>query len=641
VSLEDFSKRIAAQVLSEIKREDMPQVGGGKTEDVVNVLENNGVLVTREKISPTELESFQDDYSSDKVDSLKEKIRKEGKVRTVFVSEDYKVVDGHHRAIAATQISEEDGANVRLPIVRVHLSGESAVEQVRDAVNKVNENTDDLNHVVVYSGVFQPFHKEHYNIYENLVEKFGVHNVYLATSNRTNESNPLSFSDKRKVMTRMYPIPEQQIHEVENSWNPTEVLEGHDEEETVFVAALGESDVEKLKESEDVSDLFEEYDSSDLKPYKEQSYYYEVEDANVTIKETSVEESKISKIFSSSDVEEKTKKQVFKELFGSFDETVFSLINDRFDSKIVQDQVFEKYLKETKGNIGGVVKKTKKMLSEASTTSLVPVDDGPTTWWHNQGVYEEYHEEFANKIGWEFLDDIGKADEDQELKTDGLPFDSFYPTGASGSTPVENPETIYYPFVDALASGLGYEIIDYLGSEIAPNYEPSTDPRDEVEVESGRLAQLKGQGGAVETVNSPSDRVETIRWHGESDTEVANVLGESIRRGHMKKVATGEEVVVYPVSDHGPTLKEKIIREALYEEFGNRNVHLIERQNLENGIQSVLKKQNADKDSIVYVTDESGEQKLNQKKAFAPYKSGGVKEPISEKRYVLNENDLI
>jgi hypothetical protein len=98
---------------------------------------------------------------------------------------------------------------------------------------------------------------------------------------------------------------------------------------------------------------------------------------------------------------------------------------------------------------------------------------------------------------------------------------------------------------------------------------------------------------------------------------------------------------VYPVSDHGPTLKEKIIREALCEKFGSKNVHLIERQNLEDGIQGVLKKQNADTDSIVYVTDENGEQRLNQKKAFAPYKSGGVKEPISEKKYVLNENDLI
>ena len=38
--------------------------------------------------------------------------------------------------------------------------------------------------IVIYSGRFQPFHKGHYNTYQNLTKKFGKDNVYIGTSNK-------------------------------------------------------------------------------------------------------------------------------------------------------------------------------------------------------------------------------------------------------------------------------------------------------------------------------------------------------------------------------------------------------------------------------------------------------------------------
>ena len=59
-----------------------------------------------------------------------------------------------------------------------------------DSVNKV---------IVVYSGRFQPFHKGHYATYDHLVKKFGKDNVYVGTSNKTdNQKSPFDFKEKKQ-----------------------------------------------------------------------------------------------------------------------------------------------------------------------------------------------------------------------------------------------------------------------------------------------------------------------------------------------------------------------------------------------------------------------------------------------------------
>ena len=53
--------------------------------------------------------------------------------------------------------------------------------------------------LIIYSGRFQPFGKHHYQSYLHLCEKFGSDNVYICTSNKTDENSPLTFDEKLKI----------------------------------------------------------------------------------------------------------------------------------------------------------------------------------------------------------------------------------------------------------------------------------------------------------------------------------------------------------------------------------------------------------------------------------------------------------
>ena len=62
------------------------------------------------------------------------------------------------------------------------------------------ESAEMENVIVVYSGRFQPFHKGHFATYQNLTKKFGKDNVFIATSNKTdNVKSPFDFRDSGRV----------------------------------------------------------------------------------------------------------------------------------------------------------------------------------------------------------------------------------------------------------------------------------------------------------------------------------------------------------------------------------------------------------------------------------------------------------
>ena len=87
------------------------------------------------------------------------------------------------------------------------------------------------NIVVVYAGRFQPFHKGHYATYSHLVKKFGKNNVYIGTSNKTdNKKSPFNFKEKVMIMNTMFGVPKNQIVQVKNPYVPTEILKKFDKD---------------------------------------------------------------------------------------------------------------------------------------------------------------------------------------------------------------------------------------------------------------------------------------------------------------------------------------------------------------------------------------------------------------------------
>ena len=125
--------------------------------------------------------------------------------------------------------------------------------------------------VVVYAGRFQPFHKGHYATYDHLVKQFGKDNVYIGTSNKTdNIKSPFKFNEKKMIMMKMFGIPSNKIVQIKNPYAPKEIIGKFNKDTTAFVTVVGEKDRYRLK-----GKYFEPYhpDKIDI-GYEEKGYVY-------------------------------------------------------------------------------------------------------------------------------------------------------------------------------------------------------------------------------------------------------------------------------------------------------------------------------------------------------------------------------
>lgn len=176
--------------------------------------------------------------------------------------------------------------------------------------------------VAIYSGRFQPFHRGHYSVYEHLVERFGADNVYVGTSNTTDsKKSPFSYGEKHEIITRMFGIPENKVHQVRLPYRPTEILNGLPEG-IAFVAAISEKD----DPSRFAGKYYEKLpdDVSELKEYRERGYFVEVPVGGNNISGTEIRE-----VLGNPATDLKAKKESFREIYGRFDSKIFELIVKR------------------------------------------------------------------------------------------------------------------------------------------------------------------------------------------------------------------------------------------------------------------------------------------------------------------------
>lgn len=442
-------------LLDEIKREDMPQIPTERLPEFKEHLENMGVLVTVEHIDPGDLKPTQEGYDEEKLRGIAEDLAESESLAPPIVSEDYYIMDGHHRA-GAVELLNKQGGNSKLPIVRMHMERDDALQACMDFEKRLGEEKD-MEQVVVMAGRFHPFHKAHYQKYKKLESRFGTNNVYVITSNRTRPPKaPFTFEDKERMMTKLYGIPSTQIIETDNAYNPQEVLEDYDPETTAFVMALDSPDAKQVRNS-GLSEYFNEYDADGLIGYGEQGYIYEMEGEDLKIKEHSVPGKNVYKVFSDDNVSERTKKAFFQEVFGTFDKELFGLVNEKFTEEPMSVELVEKFVRA----------KEHKLLKEYSKTASAAVDDGPTTWWEEVEAQEDWNEETAEMIGFQVLDYMGNRN-NFSMKRDGLPYDSFYPSGKSGLEDWElsDPESLYREFSSRVATGAGFEMLDWLENDL-------------------------------------------------------------------------------------------------------------------------------------------------------------------------------
>jgi hypothetical protein len=177
--------------------------------------------------------------------------------------------------------------------------------------------------VVTYGGRFQPAGKHHFHAYEHLQQKFGVDPI-MTTSNKVEEGkSPFNFAEKKKIITKMFPIQPHNVVEVKNNYNPQEVL-SRLSEETVFIAAIGEKDADRLKGGK----YFEDFSkATELKGWKEKGYYYVVPLIEEKFEGELMSGTLVRDVFKSEDREKK--ERLFLALYGRMDKTIFTLLKEK------------------------------------------------------------------------------------------------------------------------------------------------------------------------------------------------------------------------------------------------------------------------------------------------------------------------
>jgi cytidyltransferase-like protein len=192
---------------------------------------------------------------------------------------------------------------------------------------------------VVYGGRFQPFHKGHYAVYKHLCKMFGTSKVWIATSDKVNmnpdngDISPLNFEERKEVMIRMFGIDPEHIIKCKNpAFAPVEILEKY-KGPTSCVMAVGKKDVDRYAHSS----FYEEYPMKGGSPVPFSSIDHESLDDEETAKmyylpmgdqAGSMSGTKARKLMAklSLDTPEKERKEVFKEIFGSYDDLTYQLL---------------------------------------------------------------------------------------------------------------------------------------------------------------------------------------------------------------------------------------------------------------------------------------------------------------------------
>ena len=180
--------------------------------------------------------------------------------------------------------------------------------------------------VVVYAGRFQPFHQGHFKTYQKLVSKFGANNVYIGTSNVTNnDKSPFNFNEKVKIMTKMFGIPSNKIVNVSNPYAPKEILTKFDDKTTAYIAAVGQKDADRL-----AGKYFKPFKGKTGYGYGEIGYVYPVPAETNAISGTDVR----SWLGSGDD---ETKKKGFLKAYPKFDKDIFNMITGKLNESVNTD----------------------------------------------------------------------------------------------------------------------------------------------------------------------------------------------------------------------------------------------------------------------------------------------------------------
>jgi len=248
--------------------------------------------------------------------------------------------------------------------------------------------------VVVYAGRFQPFHKGHYLTYDHLVKQFGKDNVYIGTSNKTdNIKSPFKFKEKKMIMTKMFGVPSSKIVQIKNPYAPKEIIGKFNKDKTAFITVVGEKDRYRLK-----GKYFEPYHPDRIeKGYEDKGYVYVAPAQGGGISGTEVRKSLSSGT-------EEIRKAGFKKAYdGKFDPKIYKFITGRLGKiEITMERFlstfdFNELIKEA-GVYGADAGESDTGYLPAGAKRKLGIYAGKPDPWFEKGGYQQMHFPTADSI---------------------------------------------------------------------------------------------------------------------------------------------------------------------------------------------------------------------------------------------------
>jgi len=96
--------------------------------------------------------------------------------------------------------------------------------------------------IAIYPGRFQPMGRHHFQTYQQIATEAGIDKTFVATSGVTGKKSPLSFEQKKDIMTS-HGVPESQIVQVKNPYYAREISDQLDPENIEMVYFVGAKDM--------------------------------------------------------------------------------------------------------------------------------------------------------------------------------------------------------------------------------------------------------------------------------------------------------------------------------------------------------------------------------------------------------------
>ena len=207
--------------------------------------------------------------------------------------------------------------------------------------------------IVIFPGGFHPFHKGHFSVYQNLVDKFPQADVYVASSPSTTE-RPFPFG-KKKILATAAGVPSDKFVQVKSPYKSEEITSNYDANSDHLIFALSQKDVERIsfKHKKDGSpSYFQKWKPGlKLEPFAKHGYIYiaPVKPFEILGKEIT-SASAIRKMYS--DADDAGKLEIVKELYPKGDAKKIKSI---FDGVLTEEGdwnwFFEHIVKTKKGYI--------------------------------------------------------------------------------------------------------------------------------------------------------------------------------------------------------------------------------------------------------------------------------------------------